>query len=275
MKEFDIVKQQILEIEDFENVDTALMEKIQQSEEYRILFEEIKNLSATIGNIAPSPEKDGESLHSAVMKRVKEGDIAPRYINTQSFRFPFATVACLCVVVAVVLMSKSGFMERKMSDNAEVEMDAVYENGDGNAGGADAKISNMYDYSYEVADREIAYDEAEEEAIVEEEKAQEMRTETVRDDRVAEGAELKKKSEEQKADSYENEDAGYTLEPEVILMLSKAEQLCGQKDVITAEIIVKLGAENYISFFESIAEKDNFKELYTPESFIAFCENKQ
>jgi len=126
--ELDLVREQILSIEDFDNIDPGLMEKINGNAEYRRLFEECRELSLLIAESAPAPVKDGVTLHDAVMNRVKDGDIAPRYINTSKFRFPFATVASLVVVVATVLIVKNGNIIKK---DAAVEQIADMEMAEG------------------------------------------------------------------------------------------------------------------------------------------------
>lgn len=140
MKELDFIKQQILEIEDFDNISDELKAQIESDDEYRALFESLREMSKTVASACPAPEKGGVSLRGAVMKRIEDGDTAPRYINTKSFGFPFATVACLAAFAVVVFISKSGFMQK--SFEAEVAADMNYsvaevsvENGIGAASG--------------------------------------------------------------------------------------------------------------------------------------------
>ena len=118
MENTDFIRESILAIEDFDNVSHSLMEKINGNEEYRRLFEEYRELSALISESAPSPEKDGVTLHDAVMKRIKDGDTAPRYINTSKFKFPVATVASIAVMAAVVIIMKNGAFKNKTPDSA-------------------------------------------------------------------------------------------------------------------------------------------------------------
>ena len=118
MENKDFILEQILSIEDFDNVDRKLMDAISENEEYRRIFEEYKEISALASESAPEPVRDGVTLHDAVMERVKNGDVAPRYINTGKLRFPFATVASIVVVIAVaVVLNKGGFL-KKASDNS-------------------------------------------------------------------------------------------------------------------------------------------------------------
>ncbi len=310
MSNAESIKQQILEIEDFKNVDAELMREIESNDEYRMLFQQCRSLSETIGSMAPSPEKDGITLHDALMKRVKEGDIAPRYIKTNSFRFPFATVACLCVVVAVVLVSKSGFLQSKMSDSAAPEemnlqsdREMVYDGVTYFAGVAENGNSNE-DAKYTVVDESAMQDsalsdyEAEEEYVVADDAAEgqtepayegaaaskekvvgqpEMESESLSDSVTAEeSAEMKKAVERAKAESASGGDSGiaqYHVSQEVQIRLREAELMTGKADIITAYDIIDLGEENFVSFFDSISKKDNFSELYTLKNFKIYCEN--
>lgn len=122
MKELDFIKQQILEIEDFDNISDALKAQIESDDEHRTLFESLREMSKNIASTCPSPEKDGVSLRNAVMKRVEDGDTAPRYINTKSFRFPFATVACLAVFAVVVFISKNGYAQKNFGAENAADM---------------------------------------------------------------------------------------------------------------------------------------------------------
>ena len=131
------LKEEILSIEDFEKVDEGLMSEIGKNEELCRLFEEMKALSALVGDSAPSPMKDGVTLHDAVMKRIECGDTAPRYIYKR--KYPIATAACLLVCMAVVLVSRvgfGGFAEKAEFDAAspETEMLSDGENGVAAAG---------------------------------------------------------------------------------------------------------------------------------------------
>ena len=125
MENKDFIVEQILSIEDFNNVDSNLLKIISENDEYRKIFEEYKELSTLVAECALEPVKDGVTLCDAVMARVQKGDIAPRYINTNKFRFPVATVASLIAVVAVVLVSRIGLPFNK-ADNA-IEDSAIFE----------------------------------------------------------------------------------------------------------------------------------------------------
>lgn len=112
----DFVIEAILSIEDFDNVDEKLMETINSNSEYRRIFEEYKEISALTSECVPKAEKGGVTLHDAVMDRVRNGDTAPKYINTAAdrrFRFPVATVASLAIVlVAAVIASNASKLNR-------------------------------------------------------------------------------------------------------------------------------------------------------------------
>lgn len=122
MENNDLIKERILSLEDFQNVDSELMQIISQNEEYQRLFQEYKEISRLAKESAPLPQKNGISLHQAVMNRVKNGDIAPKYINTQKFRFPFATVASLCVVIAVVWLAKNGVFPQNNKNLSDINI---------------------------------------------------------------------------------------------------------------------------------------------------------
>ena len=63
----------------------------------------------------------------------------------------------------------------------------------------------------------------------------------------------------------------FSVSSEVLKRFEAARILMGDEDVIGQKDIADFGEENYIAFFDSISEKDNFKELYTLENFVAFC----
>lgn len=145
------LKSEILSLEDFDSVDEGLMTEINKSEELCRLFEEMKALSALVGGSAPSPTKDGVTLHDAVMKRIEVGDTSPRYIYKR--KYPIATAACLLVCMAVVLIARNGFgnfAEKEAFDAAAPET-ALLSDGMEN-GAADYKFET---FSFdEVADEE-------------------------------------------------------------------------------------------------------------------------
>lgn len=122
MENNDLIKEKILSLEDFQNVDSELMQIISQNEEYQRLFLEYKEISRLAKESAPTPQKNGVSLRQAVMNRVKNGDVAPKYINTSKFRFPFATAASLCVVIAVVLLMKNGYLPQNSKDLSNINV---------------------------------------------------------------------------------------------------------------------------------------------------------
>ena len=70
------------------------------------------------------PTKDGLSLRDAVMRRVRNGDVQPRYLPTRSFRFPVATAACLVLCLVAAFAAKNGLLTRfgaKSADSAAPE----------------------------------------------------------------------------------------------------------------------------------------------------------
>ena len=103
----DLITEQILSIEDFNNVDAGLMRIIESNDEYRRIFEECKEISKLTSECIPEPVKNGVSLHDAVMNRVKSGDTAPRYTqgSGRRFAFPMATAASLVIVLAVAIIA--------------------------------------------------------------------------------------------------------------------------------------------------------------------------
>ncbi len=321
MKDMDFIKQQILELEDFENISDTLKKAIEENDEYRTLYEECREMSERLRGACPEPEKDGIRLRDAIMSRVADGDTAPRYINTQSFRFPFATVACLAVFAVVVLVSKSGYMQKNFSAESDNNinysaMDIAYDEDadevipEAAAGGAaDTKAYNDAEYQREAVmfgaapkvQTEEAENEAAEEVIPEAENgvvffeenqstasdngAYVQRTETTgysvfSDELKDVTADYDYKSKvtndtcdaqaaEEEAVAEENAEE---LSEKALSYIAEAARLCKKDDIITKEQIILLGEENYIAFFESICENENFAELYTYENFKAFCE---
>ncbi len=147
---FDELKSEILSLEDFDSVDEGLMTEINKSEELCRLFEEMKALSALVGSSAPSPTKDGVTLHDAVMKRIECGDTAPRYIYKR--KYPIATAACLLVCMAVVLIARTGFgnfAEKEAFDAASPETALL----------SDGMENGAADYKFETFSFDEAADE--------------------------------------------------------------------------------------------------------------------
>ncbi len=102
----DFITEAILSIEDFNNVDSKLMEEINANEEYRRIFEEYKEISELACECVPEPSRNGVTLHDAVMTRVRKGDTAPRYVGTSGkFRFPIATAASLAIILVVAAVA--------------------------------------------------------------------------------------------------------------------------------------------------------------------------
>ncbi len=167
MENRDFVIERILSIEDFGNVDGKFMETIMADDEYRRIFEEYKEISELASECVPEPKKDGITLHDAVMKRVNDGDIAPRYINTGfgKHRFPFATAACLMIILAVVVVA--GITSRSRDNrevymmNDAVSMESSSENSGFNMAPSDVKFAPKID----AAVLDSGY--ADEEAVVE------------------------------------------------------------------------------------------------------------
>ena len=119
MENRDFVIEQILSLEDFENVDKNLMDKINGNDEYRRLFGKCREVSRLTRESIPEPEKDGVRLCDAVMDRVRSGDTAPRYVNVSAdkkFRFPVATAASLIIILAVVVIARMTSGVQQMAD---------------------------------------------------------------------------------------------------------------------------------------------------------------
>lgn len=122
MADKDLITEQILSIEDFDNVDAELMRMIESDNEYRRIFEEYKEISALTSECVPEPAKNGVSLHDAVMGRVRSGDTAPRYLFTNTgrrFMFPVATAASLVIVLAAAVTAT--VMTKTVNKNAADE----------------------------------------------------------------------------------------------------------------------------------------------------------
>ncbi len=300
MKSPDFIKQQILEIEDFDSISDELRKNIESNDEYRALFENLRKMSETVRGVCPSPEKDGISLRDAVMKRVSDGDTVPRYINTRSYRFPFATVACLAVFAAVVLMSRSGYMQKNFTAENAADMNYSPANIKVTTGAGGAMLDAAGDYADEEAydgksknGREIvmfsAAPKAEmqetEDAIHEAENtasddsAQVQRVETTTYSELSDEPKEtqvvydynKYKVTNGTCDQAVTEKASVELSEKALLYIAEAETLCADGERITPEQIVLLGEEKYIEFFESISGSEDFSELYSYENFKAFC----
>ncbi len=256
MENKDFIRNKILEIEDFDNVDSTLLEKINEKEEYRALLDDCRKISQMVKDSAPIPEKDGVSLASVLAKRIHDGDTAPKYINTKR-HFPIATVACLAVAMVVVFVAKNGISDRGANFAPETEQDFspcessdvvtdMSENGAAN--------STTYNSLYFAAsnkdsvslDTEEAAEDSREVPAVEEEKTKLNTVYTAK-------SELAEKMQS------------------IDEIIQTARQLLGiDVDIISKELITELGEEKYRAFFESL-QKENFKEQYTVENFRNYC----
>lgn len=119
MERIDFIKEKILQIEDFDKVDEELINEINSNPEYLRIFGEYKSLAELLHSSLPTPTKNKISLSESVVQRVKDGDTAPKYINSPGFRFPFATVACLLIVCVVLLTAK--FAPEKYNKNYDAQ----------------------------------------------------------------------------------------------------------------------------------------------------------
>lgn len=284
MENRDFVVEQILSIEDFDNVDSNLLNIISENDEYRKIFDEYKELSALASECMPEPVKDGVTLCDAVMARVQKGDIAPRYINTNRFRFPVATVAGLIAVVAVVLVSRNVLPFSKVENVAEDS--AVYEseNFDGanyvnNAsfdvvvtddGKSDVEIlSDLYDC--EAKDEEVPKTARDVQAVLENGNVSEESEAQVNGSVVYKSYSL---AESVLSDSA---DVAITvnISDEVAERLEYA-KLHGvpTEQLISAEQIAELGEQNFINWFDSIKDRADFTEVYSYSVFLDYCNPK-
>lgn len=244
MENRDFVIERILSIEDFGNVDGKFMETIMADDEYRRIFEEYKEISELASECVPEPKKDGITLHDAVMKRVNDGDIAPRYINTGFGKrsFPFATVACLMIILAVVVVA--GITSRSR-DNREVYMmnDAVsmqssVENGEFNMAPSNVKLAPRID----TAVLDAGY--ADEEAVAEDNAYVDT----------ARGASLS--SKEAETEAAEEETGGFrkgesadgeTEEAPIYVALVPSTEYCKDIDVDSAEESSDVTSESIVN----------------------------
>ncbi len=119
MERTDFIKEKIIQIEDYDKIDEELKNEINSNPEYLHIFDEYKSLSELLRNSLPTPVKNKISLSDSVIQRVRDGDTAPKYINSTGFRFPFATAACLLIVCAVLLTAR--FMPEKHSRNYDAQ----------------------------------------------------------------------------------------------------------------------------------------------------------
>lgn len=138
MENLDFFKEKILQIEDYTQVDENLMSKISSNPEYLNLFKECKTLSDLIRDSVPSPTQNEVTLSDSVIKKIQNGDTAPKYINSHSFRFPFATVACLLIVCAVMFTSR--YLPDKYSKNHDAQNNMAAESYSDEESLYDAKI---------------------------------------------------------------------------------------------------------------------------------------
>ena len=293
-EEMDFIKSSILAIEDFENVDPSLMTEINKNEEYRALFEECRSLSGIIKAAVPAPEKDGVTLHSAIMDRVNCGDIQPRYIRSSAYKFPFASVACLLAVAVVIFISKTNTFKYANDEALDYEApnentllladsystdagdNAVYEECEQEAGenaatnarfnetqiiaknDSDSSVSPRVFQSAPSFDR---YTPEEYEYYVKDEQtsyAQVAETESVIFDAADKEAEKEKQE----------------LSEKTLSILEKAALLTDSNRISEQDILL-LGEDAFCEFFESICESDDFSNLYTLENFKKFCETRK
>ena len=298
MENKDFIIEQILSIEDFDNVDEKLAKIIADNDEYRRIFEEYKELSKLIAESAPVPEKDGVSLHNAVMDRVRSGDTAPKYINTSKFRFPIATVACLVLiaVTAFVAVNSNGINRNNMRD-AETNGVFISEN-------EKSAPSEIMDTSFGILATDDMYYADEEDAEEAELEAENMRvttysTSVAQENSAPEAVSIKAKAEESTGDGKFKYSAGASQnvvfddavlqdsltesaieeeasqEPDLTEIYSRmeyAKERVPAENLITSEKITELGQDKYILWFDSIVASPDFAELYSMESFIRYCE---
>ena len=125
----DLITEQILSIEDFNNVDAGLMRIIESNDEYRRIFEEYKEISKLTSECIPEPVKNGVSLHEAVMNRVKSGDTTPRYTQGSTgrkFMFPMATAASLAIVLVAAITATVVTKTRDSRDISDAIDNSMY-----------------------------------------------------------------------------------------------------------------------------------------------------
>ena len=305
MESKDFVIEQILSIENFECVPEKLTAEINSNEEYRRIFEEYKELSSLVSESAPIPEKDGVTLHDAVMNRIKDGDIAPRYNNTNTFRFPIATVASLALIVAAALIiGKGGSLSGRLeADNfapmAETEMkdvsdtEFVYlENTRFSVlgGGASKKsddgisIAAASEESLEAPAEAYAEPDSATNGVVERgtEITEGVTTYSVVTDSVSEEKIMFKSAGTPKAEAEaspameeateEAEEEAVTFDSEITSRMKYASTVVPAERLITEEQILSLGRDHYIEWFDSIKNRSDFADIYSCEAFKAYCE---
>lgn len=284
MENKDFVVEQILSIEDFDNVDSNLLKIISENDEYRKIFDEYKELSALASECMPEPVKDGVTLCDAVMTRVQKGDIAPRYINTNKFRFPVATVASLIAVVAVVLVLRTGLPFNK-AENA-VEDSVIYESE--NFDGANYVNNASFDVVVTddgKSDVEILSDLYDCEANYEEVPK------TARDvQAVLENGNISEESEAQVNGSvvyksYSLAESVLSDSADVVITGNISDEVAERleyaklhgvptEQLISSEQIVVLGEQNFIEWFDSIKDRADFTEVYSYSVFLDYCNPK-
>ena len=283
--------EEILSIEDFENVNEELMEKINENEEYRKLFDELKTVSDLVKSSAPVPEKDGISLHDAVLGRVKNGDSLPKYINVRR-SYPIATAASLLVVCALVLFAKSGIagkfanksFDAASNESAHEVQDFEYfadtytaaEGGDTGSNNLQSKETVMFSKKKsENGINIVSFDgKAVDDSLFDTADEYRYSDNSVNDIAETEffGFAEETQIEAEETPGGENL-ANDTLSREVALAISRALELGADENAIRYEDILLLGEELYLEWFETICESPDFVNLYNYENFRLFCED--
>ena len=301
MTERDFIIEQILSIEDFSDVDEKLMSEILSDEEYRRIFEDCKEISELTRECVPEPVKDGLTLRQAVTERVRNGQTAPRYVNTSSgkFRFPFATAACVVVVMAVMFVASNngrnkmydstaynGAGKESMRFAAEEESAPILKDAKFMAmapGTAENYSKDDADGIAVVSENETADEEtgaggvfkAETPAVTPKGAANTYMYssgEYIPEMRVDVSESILADSVQEECES-ENKAADISVSAEVIsrVMFANKHSIPEEKRITYADI-EKYGEDNFIAWFDGIKDSPDFLSLYGIDEFAEYCE---
>ena len=281
MENKEFIMGAILSIEDFNNVDPKLMSIINSNAEYRRIFEEYKEVSALTSECVPAPKKNGVSLHDAVMARVRNGDTAPRYINTSAsgrkFMFSIATAASFAIVLVVAIIAVTATRTNGRNDHGsawgyKAHDESVQYSQKMPSAFMPAPASGGATYNEKVASPYSGPEEARMESAEEEYC-----------DTAYEGAatyDAKDDSENTtvlNGHSYASNVSSDSIsieitDDDIASRLAIAESRGISDEVrITEEDVEAYGRDNFVAWFDSIAEEENFTVLYGKKQFIRYC----
>lgn len=280
MENKEFIIESILSIEDFNDVDPEFMSVINSNAEYRRIFDEYKEISDLASKCVPAPKKNGVSLHDAVMTRVKNGDTAPRYLNTSSsgrkFMFPVATAASFVIVLAVAIIASNTIRMNNNNASGSSQEFVAYDDSlsqiqtipNGTLMPAHGGTANDKKSAAPYCAPEEARMEAETEDYDYAAFDDEIQCEVTA---ASENAAVLKKHSYAKDVSTDSISIEIT-DDDIASRLAIAESRgVSDEDRITEEDVEAYGRENFVAWFDSIADAENFTELYGKKQFIRYC----